>query len=317
VRRLLLGTGFGALAGFAAGAIAQGLYSEIGPTEVLRVICWGIAGGLLGFSLSFRIPNLTRRRGFGGGFAGGFLGGIVFIGIGAVGSPGFGRLLGIAAIGFAIGLMIVFADAVFREAWLEVRYGPHEARTVTLGPEPVQVGSDVSSEVYLPNVAGVACIYRFVGGQILCDDRLNRRSGPVASGLATVIGHVTVTPWAAEARDPQPMLEMSVFQRPYQESHTRDRVLDLSDGSQLVLTQGARLSIKDIRGLEPASKDSLVADVSPHPTDPSVFGLKNLSRQTWRATLVSGRQVQIDPGRSIRVEPGVRIHFGAADGTIR
>jgi len=129
-RHLSFGAAFGALNGFVAGVAAQALYTGTGPTEVLRVICWGIAGGLLGFALSFRIPNLSRTRGFAGGLAGGIVGGIVFIGITAIGSQSFGRLLGVAAIGFAIGLMIIFADALFREAWLEVRYGPREARTL-------------------------------------------------------------------------------------------------------------------------------------------------------------------------------------------
>jgi hypothetical protein len=65
----------GFVAGAIAGAIAQYTYTSVGPTEFLRVICWGIAGGLLGLGLSFRIPNLGRSRGLGGGFVGGLLGG--------------------------------------------------------------------------------------------------------------------------------------------------------------------------------------------------------------------------------------------------
>ena len=97
----------GVLAGFIAGAIAQSTYTIIGPTELLRVICWGIAGGLLGLGLSFRIPNLGKIRGLGGGGIGGIIGGILFIFISLFLGEVIGRLLGISAIGFLIGLMII------------------------------------------------------------------------------------------------------------------------------------------------------------------------------------------------------------------
>jgi hypothetical protein len=316
VRRLAFGIGFGALSGFMAGAVAQGLFTGIGPTEVLRVVCWGVAGGSLGFALSFRIPNLARGRGFGGGFAGGIVGGLVFVGLSSVGSQAFGRLLGIAAIGFAIGLMIVFADALFRKAWVEVSYGPQEARTLTLGPEPVRIGSDAHCEVYVANVPPVACEYRFENGQIFCDDRLNHRNGRVASGVAVAIGPVTVTPWAAGEQIYQETSGNSIFEGPERRAGIKS-ILELVDGKQFVLAKGARLSTKDIRGLESIEGDGSVAEVSSHPSEPGVFGLKNLSQKVWRATLASGRQMHIDPGRSVRLEAGLRIDFGAAEGTIR
>jgi hypothetical protein len=289
----------------------------VGPTEVFRVICWGFAGGFLGFALSFRIPNLTRSRGLSGGFAGEIVGGIVFIVISSVGSQVFGRLLGIAAIGFAIGLMIILADALFRKAWLEVRYGPKETRTVTLGPEPVRIGSDVHCEVYVANLPSVACAYRFENDQLLCDDWLNHRNGRVVSGTANAIGHVTVVPWAAREQGRQEVLANSSSRRPERYENNFKGVLELADGRQFSLASGSRLSPKEIRGLEPAGGDGSVAEISSHPSEPGVFGLKNLSRKAWRATLASGRQVQIDPGRSIRLDSGLRIYFGAAEGKIR
>ena len=316
-RRLALGSVFGGISGFAAGAVAQGLYTGIGPTEVLRVICWGVAGGSLGFALSYRIPNLARSRGLSGGFAGGIVGGLVFIVISSVGSQAFGRLLGIAAIGFAIGLMIVFADALFRKAWLEVRYSPQEARTLTLGPEPLRIGSDVHCEIYVPGMPAIACVYRFENGQLLCDDRLNHRNGRVASGVVNAIGHLTVTPWAEGEQGRQGVSTNSIFGGPERHASNIESILELADGRQFALASGSRLSPKEIRGLEPAGGDNSVAEISSHPSQPGVFGLKNLSQRAWHATLVSGRQVQIDPGRSIRLDAGVRIDFGAAEGTIR
>jgi len=316
-RRLVAGMAFGGLSGFVAGAIAQGLYSGIGPTEVLRVICWGVAGGSLGFALSFRIPNLTRRRGFSGGLIGGIIGGLVFIGISSVGNQAFGRLLGIAAIGFAIGLMIVFADALFRKAWLEIRYGPQEARTLTLGSDPVRIGSDAHCEVYVANAPAIACVYRFENGELLCDDRLNHRTGRVASGVASNIGRITVIPWATDENNRRKISMKPAFESAQRDAGSKQAVLELANGEQFVLASGARLSPKDVSGLEPAGGDGPVAEVSSHPSEPGVFGLKNLSQRTWRAALVSGRHVQIDPGRSIRLDAGVRIDFGRTEGTIK
>ena len=50
---------FGLIVGAISGAIAQGIFRGIDPrNELLRVICWGIAGSLLGLGLAQRIPNL-------------------------------------------------------------------------------------------------------------------------------------------------------------------------------------------------------------------------------------------------------------------
>lgn len=316
-RRLALGAVFGGVSGFLAGAVAQGLYTVVGPTEVLRVICWGVAGGSLGLALSFRIPNLTRSRGLAGGLAGGILGGIVFIGVSAAGSQTFGRLIGVSTIGFAIGLMIMLADAMFRKAWLEVRYSPREVRTLTLGAEPVRIGSDARNcEVYVRNVPAIACVYRFEKGQIFCDDQINLRNGPVVFGAATSIGNVTVTPRLANERGMEEASDNSTSHARYGQAYNTNNILSLSDGRQFVLAEGVRLTTKDVRGLEPIGVNSSVAEVSCHPTDPSVFGLKNLSQRAWHATIVSGRQVQIEPGRSIRIEVGTRIDFGATQGIV-
>jgi hypothetical protein len=135
----------GLLAGFLAGGIAQLLYYYIGPTEFLRVICWGIGGGLMGVGLSLRIPNLGRRNGLLGGAVGGALGGIGFIILAYTAGDVAGRLLGIAVIGFFIGLMLVLIEAISRKYWLDVVYSTREVVSVNLGAEPVLIGS--SSEV--------------------------------------------------------------------------------------------------------------------------------------------------------------------------
>lgn len=139
----------GFMAGCIAGAIAQLTYTTIGPTEVLRVICWGVAGGLLGIGLSFRIPNLGKWQGFVGGFVGGVLGGVLFILLTLLIGEVVGRLLGLVTIGFLIGLMIALAEAIFREAWLVVHWSPSEQKTISLGARPISLGSSDEATIYL------------------------------------------------------------------------------------------------------------------------------------------------------------------------
>jgi clan AA aspartic protease (TIGR02281 family) len=315
--RLALGLALGGLSGFIAGAVAQGFYTAIGPTEVLRVICWGIAGGLLGLGLSFRIPNLTSMRGFAGGFAGGVAGGIVFIGISMVEGSIYGRLVGIPIIGFAIGLMIMLADALFRKAWIEIRYGPRETRTLTLGTEPLRIGSDAAHcQVYVKDVPAMACAYRFEQGRIVCDDRINNRNGPVAFGAPMAIGRITVTPFGAQAPDSAGGASSSAVSALAGGAQGYQCVLSLKGGREFTLVEGVRLAATDIPGLEAEDRNGWVAEVLRNPENRAVVGLKNLSQRRWSATFASGRHVEIDPGRSLRLEDGAQINFGTTEGRI-
>lgn len=60
-----------------------------------------------------------------------------------------------------------------------------------------------------------------------------------------------------------------------------------------------------------------LAEVTQHPQDPSIWGLKNLSAAKWSAVSASGDLQEIAPGRSVRLAVGTRIQFGAAEGEIR
>ncbi|HKQ51089.1 MAG TPA: hypothetical protein VJT74_01880 [Pyrinomonadaceae bacterium] len=59
-----------------------------------------------------------------------------------------------------------------------------------------------------------------------------------------------------------------------------------------------------------------VAEVTRHPTQPHVWGLKNLSPQKWSATNQSGEVKDVGPGRSVTLAVGTRINFGRAEGEI-
>jgi len=138
----------GFIAGLIAGMVAQGIFS-INPTEFIRVICWGIAGGLLGFGLSYHIPNLGRWRGLAGGGFGGIVGGGLFVLLGLLVGDLPGRFFGIAAIGFFIGLMIVLVEAIFRNTWLVVHWSSNEKKSISLGTKPILLGSSKEAHIYL------------------------------------------------------------------------------------------------------------------------------------------------------------------------
>jgi len=185
----------GFIAGFIAGAIAQSTYTIIGPTEFLRAICWGIAGGLLGFGLSFRIPNLGHLRGLGGGAIGGVIGGCLFILFTFLIGLTAGRLLGIAAIGFFIGLMIVLAEAVFRDAWLVVHWTPTEQKTISLGAKPVIIGSSDESHIYLRKDQGFPAIAAKVyieAGKIVFDNQMNNQKQTLTNSNKIKLGELMI-----------------------------------------------------------------------------------------------------------------------------
>jgi hypothetical protein len=91
--------------------------------------------------------------------------------------------------------------------------------------------------------------------------------------------------------------------------------LRLSSGLTVALREGVQLSARQTGGYDTAS-DASVAQVSAHPGDPSILGLKNLTGQTWSATLSEGEQRQVEPGRSIKVAAGTKIDFGSVLGEI-
>jgi serine/threonine protein kinase len=59
-----------------------------------------------------------------------------------------------------------------------------------------------------------------------------------------------------------------------------------------------------------------LATVTRHPTEPNIWGLKNLSRQNWSATNTIGEVKDVRPGRSVTLAVGTRINFGRAEGEI-
>jgi eukaryotic-like serine/threonine-protein kinase len=60
-----------------------------------------------------------------------------------------------------------------------------------------------------------------------------------------------------------------------------------------------------------------IAEVSQHPTNPSLWGIKNLSAEKWVCTTAAGELKEVEPNRSIPMAAGTKIDFGQAEGEIR
>jgi len=187
-----LSGGFGLVAGAISGAIANVAYNFLGPNDFTRILAWGLVGLLLGLGLSFRISNLGRLRSVGAGLIGGLMGGALEVIDSHVGG-GVLSLLSCSAIGFLIALMIVVGDTLFREAWLEIQYGPRESRTISLGRDPVCIGSLTSAcAVYVRGVSPVARKYELVDRRVVITDVDSGRKTRPSFDDAETIGNITV-----------------------------------------------------------------------------------------------------------------------------
>jgi hypothetical protein len=191
------GTAAGLLGGLAVGlvggAAGQGLYLLL-PVSLFQVFGWALLGGMAGAGLSLFVPNMKWTLGLLGGAIGGAVGCIGFLAVSAAVGFLVGRLVGGLVLGFCIGLMVAVAEAAFRRAWLEVRYGERERITVTLGPEPVKVGSDARTcTVWARGAPAVALRFFVRDGKVICDDPVMGREATVGDGFAKEVGTLTVT----------------------------------------------------------------------------------------------------------------------------
>lgn len=60
-----------------------------------------------------------------------------------------------------------------------------------------------------------------------------------------------------------------------------------------------------------------VAEVSRHPTNPSIWGLKNLSGDKWVMTKEDGTVHDVEVGKSVPLASGTKILFGSKQGEVR
>lgn len=195
---LLKALASGAIAGGIAGAIAQAVFyfsgdvfSPLVREFVVKPLCWGLMGVLLGWRFSTTIPNLGFGRGAIGGAVGGIVGGIGFVAAGMFVPEVLGRMVGVGVLGLALGLAIVTAETLFRAAALEVIWGPKETMTVTLGDRPVTIGGG-DDHVFLPDLGPSIASVGLSHGKIFYTDKVSGKRTELRDGSRLEIGKVTV-----------------------------------------------------------------------------------------------------------------------------
>ncbi len=84
----------------------------------------------------------------------------------------------------------------------------------------------------------------------------------------------------------------------------------------IVLNQDTFLYAHHLDANRPNDYSEVAAEMVPHPKRPDVWGLKNVSGQAWASLAPSGKSIEVPPGRSVSLVPGLRIRFGNVEGTV-
>jgi DNA-binding helix-hairpin-helix protein with protein kinase domain len=86
----------------------------------------------------------------------------------------------------------------------------------------------------------------------------------------------------------------------------------------VMLNHDTRLFPHHIDEQRPNDFSRPVAEMTAHPDHPENWGLKNLAEEKWSfSKLGDPSPMAVPPGRTVRIEPGVRINFGKLEGEVR
>ena len=188
----------------ASGVAGQSFFGMIGASVSLqlmgRVVAWVLFGAAIGRGVALFVPNLRGRAATIGGAIGGGIGAICFAVASGVLGDTSGRMVGATSLGLAIGILLVFVEVAFREAWLDIRYQKGAIRRVSLGRNPVTLGSSEElATIYCRGAAPVALSFRVANGEVLCEDVATGVSRAFEDGHEWSVGVVT-----ASLRAPRP-----------------------------------------------------------------------------------------------------------------
>jgi Inner membrane component of T3SS, cytoplasmic domain len=134
---------------------------DVGATTFLilaacRSAAWACIGAAIGLGMNLvRSTRPQLRNSVIGGALGGALGGLFFDPISRFvesslfDGAGASRLVGLLAVGVAIGVFVALVERLSRDAWLRVRTGPLAGKSFILYKTPTRVGSASSADVYL------------------------------------------------------------------------------------------------------------------------------------------------------------------------
>lgn len=190
----------GVLTGVLAGGIAQLVFAFTArisaPIEIAsRIICWGIFGLGTGWGVSLFVPNYPKKTAMIAGFLGGAIGGAAFRFSFNFLPEIAGRMLGVAIVGFLIGLMISYIEELFREVWLTVVWGKDEKTNITLGSRPIVLGSSSEADIYLPKEKGypaITAIIKIENSKVIIENKTNNQRTELRNGSKIGLGTIEV-----------------------------------------------------------------------------------------------------------------------------
>jgi hypothetical protein len=186
----------GILLGAVAGGIAQVIfgYTQTISTMVRiisQAICWGIMGWGVGWGVSIFVPNFPKIRAMAAGFLGGLIGGVLFITTSSFLFEVIGRVVGVMALGFFIGLTISFIEEALREAWLTVIWGKNETKTISLGQRPIAFGSSSEADIYLAKDLPVRATVQIENSKVVMYDKTTNQRRELQNGSQVDLGRVS------------------------------------------------------------------------------------------------------------------------------
>jgi Inner membrane component of T3SS, cytoplasmic domain len=146
-----------------------------------RSLAWALAGMAMGLGqgIALRSKRLLIY-GFIGGVVGGLLGGLLFDPVDFIllgehpPSAHLSRLIGLAAVGAAVGALIGLVELLARDAWLRMTQGSLAGKEFLLFKDVMNIGSSPRSDIYLfndPLVAENHAILRAVGDECEIESR--------------------------------------------------------------------------------------------------------------------------------------------------
>lgn len=159
-----------------------------------RSAAWACIGAATGIGMNLvRSTRPQLRNSVIGGALGGAFGGLFFdpisrwIATSVFDGATISRLVGLLAVGLAIGVFVALVERMGREAWLRVRTGPLAGKSFILYKTPTVIGNAPASDVYLYKDANIdashAQIHR-VGTTYEIED-LGSRMGTEVGGTKT------------------------------------------------------------------------------------------------------------------------------------
>jgi Ca-activated chloride channel family protein len=195
-RTMIMGIVIGGIAGGLAQVAFAFTHSISTTAEIIsRIICWGLFGLGVGWSVTTFVPNFPKQRALLAGFIGGLVGGALFRASFGLVHETVGRFVGIASLGFAIGLVISYMEEVLREAWLTVVWAKNESTSVSLGTNPVVLGSSPKADIYLPahkNYPPITAIIEVKNSKVIIENKLNNQRTELRNGSKITMGDIEV-----------------------------------------------------------------------------------------------------------------------------